>query len=199
MEKQNQTQQFVVDSFVVDSRTLGKLAGLGLISVLTDQDENGKVDVQELEGSNAGRVNEGVAANAIERISSKPGSAKGKGSNNEESELDMARRLAGRDRRPQNGQQRRDQEEYLYLGAKPYGTSIKAVYKHKDDTLSIRISRIDEREDLNDVPVTLLLLGKGSKKATDKRTGKTIAGKFYSYAEYEIVVGDGKQTTGTNE
>ena len=167
--------------------TLGHLKGLGIVEVLTDQDAEGRVSVRELVG-NAKRVTEGITASTIERISNRPGSAKNQ-NNKEESQLQMAQRLAGRS---QQGQQK-PQQEALWMRGKPLGCVVKVVYKEADGKLYIRVTRIDERMGLQDVPVSLRLVGEGSRVATT-RNHEPIAGEYYSFKEFEIVIGDGDDT-----
>ena len=84
------------------------------------------------------------------------------------------------------------------MRGKPLGCVVKIVYKEADGKLYLRITRIDEKLGLGDVPVSLKLVSEGSRMATT-RTGEQIQGEFYSFKEFEVQVGDDPTTVTTEE
>lgn len=195
------TMQPAQQQFRVDQRTLGRVMDLGgkfgeLVAVTSDQDSDGRVNVKQLTGNNAGEVFEGVDAGKIDRISNKPGTASAEhpshAKDNKESTLEMARRLSGRERAPRqegNGNQSRPtNEERMYLADKPYGATVFSTYNHRKDQLGLRVCRVDDKKGLDGLKVSLRFVEEKSRPAVDRETGKEIPGKWYTEANYVIVV-----------
>lgn len=97
-----QTQQTQTPKgFVIDSRTRGEVKGLGLVAVRSAQDGDGNVEVEELVGEHERGRKTMVPAETVKMVSNKPGSAKASSEyghlaeDDQESLLNLARRLAG--------------------------------------------------------------------------------------------------------
>ncbi len=179
----NNTQAQGVEQkgFVVDSRAfLGMVEGLGYVAVLTDRDEGGNVTVKELDAGHGRGRESTTSADSVRRLSNKPGSANS--DNSDESELNMARRLAGRN--PSDSPRQNDHPVALYGRTGQEDSRMKVVTE--GGNLYVRTARISDNP-FGTVPLTVVL--KPLESSTDPILGDDgkPTGRFLTTARYVIV------------
>ncbi len=159
--------------FQVRRWTLGRDELLGLIEVISDVEtgEDGKARVTVRELPDNGRECQGLLAGTIRPISNKPGSAKNS-ENPEESEYEMASRLAGRERKTRH--------EYLYAAS--HGNSddvVRATFKAETGQLYLQIKMVSQKGRADEVNPTFRLI----RDVTEKE-----GGNYVTRAEWLIEV-----------